>query len=294
MKDHNAVITFDGMWIDDECIANPCILAHSEDGYGGVVVGSSLPCSQRDFDLSLAASILSWSTMKKRSIWLSLTTAQVNAGYAQVALKHGFEMHSVVSSSCLMLTMWLAEGECSLPKGATHTLGVGCVCLDNKNNKILVVREKYGPLQSLWKIPTGAVEPGEDIAGACVRELKEETGIEAAFRGVIMLRHMHNYLHDKGDIFCICLMNFDATMSDQALLAQESEIDDVQWMDLTIYLSQSFFDKSPLYQQINKTIVDVYEGKVVVLGLSALESGWSGAHCLYHPCLSPAAAPLPP
>ena len=51
------------------------------------------------------------------------------------------------------------------------------------NNKILLVH----PTNASWKkptlgIPKGKVEPGEDILTAAIRELREETGIEASPR----------------------------------------------------------------------------------------------------------------
>jgi 8-oxo-dGTP diphosphatase len=47
------------------------------------------------------------------------------------------------------------------------------------NNKILILRRSSSdvrrPLQ--WDIPGGAIEEGEDIKQACVREIAEESGI---------------------------------------------------------------------------------------------------------------------
>jgi 8-oxo-dGTP pyrophosphatase MutT (NUDIX family) len=47
-----------------------------------------------------------------------------------------------------------------------------------------------------WDIPKGLAEPGEDFAEAAVRELREETGLEAA-PAVLVRRGIHRYRPGK-------------------------------------------------------------------------------------------------
>ncbi|MCI32865.1 nudix hydrolase 2-like, partial [Trifolium medium] len=44
---------------------------------------------------------------------------------------------------------------------------------------VLVVQEKNGRFsgKGIWKLPTGAVDVGEDVCAAAIREVKEETGV---------------------------------------------------------------------------------------------------------------------
>jgi ADP-ribose pyrophosphatase YjhB (NUDIX family) len=56
---------------------------------------------------------------------------------------------------------------------------VGAIVLDG-DGRLLLVRRANPPAQGLWSIPGGRVEPGEDWADAVVRELAEETGVEAS------------------------------------------------------------------------------------------------------------------
>ena len=47
------------------------------------------------------------------------------------------------------------------------------------HGEILMVGNDYGRDELVWNLPGGAVDPGEDLSQAVVRELHEETGITA-------------------------------------------------------------------------------------------------------------------
>lgn len=61
----------------------------------------------------------------------------------------------------------------------------------------------------LWSIPGGAMDIGESIAGAAVREVKEETGLDVEVTGLVGIytnpRHVMAY--DDGEVrqqFSVC------------------------------------------------------------------------------------------
>lgn len=48
-----------------------------------------------------------------------------------------------------------------------------------------MIRRGHPPRQGEWSIPGGKVEWGESLAEAALRELREETGVEAALAGLV-------------------------------------------------------------------------------------------------------------
>lgn len=73
-----------------------------------------------------------------------------------------------------------------MPEHPAHTLAVGAVL--RRDATILLVRQCYGPARGQYLFPGGLVEPSETLDQAVLRELAEETGLQATVCGIVGLR----------------------------------------------------------------------------------------------------------
>lgn len=54
-----------------------------------------------------------------------------------------------------------------------------------RNGTVLLAERGRPPLEAVFSLPGGLVEPGETLAEAALRELREETGVEADLIGFV-------------------------------------------------------------------------------------------------------------
>jgi 8-oxo-dGTP diphosphatase len=66
---------------------------------------------------------------------------------------------------------------------ARPIVAVGAVVIDG--NRVLLVKRGREPLKGDWSLPGGAVEIGETLSAAVVREVREETCLDVAVGPVI-------------------------------------------------------------------------------------------------------------
>lgn len=76
------------------------------------------------------------------------------------------------------------------------TGGVRVIVFD-EDNRILMVRQDH-PERTVWMVPGGGIEDGENSAQAAVREVLEETGLEVEILGLIW--HVEE-VSDRGQRF---------------------------------------------------------------------------------------------
>lgn len=104
------------------------------------------------------------------------------------------------------LTVW--HDEVTRPDGTPGVYGVahfanlaaGVVVLDADGRVLLVGQHRYTLDAYSWEIPEGGVPDGEDPLDGARRELREETGVEAAEWHELARLHLSNSVTDEAAV----------------------------------------------------------------------------------------------
>ena len=57
-----------------------------------------------------------------------------------------------------------------------------------------------------WKLPGGLVDEDEKLENGAIREVKEETGIDTDFLGILGMREITKFRFNRGDLYLVCLL----------------------------------------------------------------------------------------
>ena len=209
------------------------------------------------FEGSLLATEKAALHLGKTAVWIEVPILQ--SRFIELAARCGFEFHHAEGDQA-SLCKWIdTEHASRIPCFATHQVGVGAVVIHSNSNQILCVRElrkNYRP----YKLPTGLAELGEDLDQAVTREVKEETGIDTVFDGVLGVRHTHGMQFKRSDLFFVCrlspLLDDDGSLPEP--VPQSGEIEDACWLPVDEYREMVNSDdenvRHPMMQQIMKLV----------------------------------------
>ncbi|XP_034830354.1 uncharacterized protein [Maniola hyperantus] len=212
------------------------------DRYNGITVDSQdEPCDPDQFSTRLIDSLRKWDEEQKRCIWFKVYIK--DAVWVPVLANEGFNFHHSRDNFVMMYKWLLKNREANLPPACHTNLGVGGLVF-NDDSEILVVTEKHFEYAH-WKLPGGYVERGEDIKDAAIREVKEETGIDAVFESMVTLRHTHKAMFGNSDIYIVVMLKATSTV----ITKSEEEIKECKWMKIDEYL------RHPHAHEFNRFIV---------------------------------------
>ena len=77
------------------------------------------------------------------------------------------------------------------------TFALGTSVYAQRDDGILILKRAVGAMVGSWYLPGGALDPGESLEECAVRELREESGLEATGPlALIGLVPMHIYERD--------------------------------------------------------------------------------------------------
>lgn len=225
---------------------DPNALKADVDAYGSVSFVVDESAAYDTFQSKLKHSVSSWRAAGRCGIW-----AKVPNNAAKVIpalLDEGFDWHHARSGQGYsMLTLWLQDDESRFPSYGGHQVGVGGLVL-SPSGDVLLMKEKvphFGRKESLWKLPGGLADLGEDLGAAAAREVVEETGVQAVAEGLLSVHHRHGFRFGVSDFYFAVQMRAESS----ELKPDPREVLDLTWMPLEEVAS------SPAVMDFNKQII---------------------------------------
>ncbi len=211
------------------------ILKASENRYRGKwITVDDLPDEKEIFIENLAHSVNHWRKEGIKVIWLTLPEKYHD--FIAAAVSQGFTFHHIShrEGPALILTKRLVE-RATIPEFANHTVGVGGIVLNSRDEVLSVVEMadmKSSPER--FKFPGGAVDRGEHLAEAVIREVREETGIESDFVGVVGFRHYHKGQFATSNFYILCLLKAVT----ETIIPCPEEIGRAEWLSCETFLNK--------------------------------------------------------
>ena len=205
------------------------------DPYNGITIASNdLPNSVEEFELNLDYLIENVEN-RRFLIWIYIDINK--SDYISITTKRGFIFHSC-NEDYILVVKRLKENAV-IPTASNHTLGVGAVVINDKN-ELLVIKERISTVG--YKLPGGHIDDAELITTALEREVFEETGIIVEFDSIISLGHFYPHQFHKSNLYILCTAIAKSTKIN---IQDSHEIIDAKWVNVNEYLNdEEVFDYS--------------------------------------------------
>lgn len=113
--------------------------------------------------------------------------------------------------------------DCSTLPYVPNAMSPVVVIAVEHEDRLLLVRQTYGPYQHEWDLVAGFLEPGETLEGAALREVWEETGLVAT---QLTYTSSHPWSFSGP---AVLLTAFTATVADPTLRPDPGEIAEARW-----------------------------------------------------------------
>jgi 8-oxo-dGTP pyrophosphatase MutT (NUDIX family) len=195
--------------------------------FNGVIIDpTSFSFDKPDLELALQGLLTFIEREQKSLAWITLPIGQSESIAQFVA--HGFSFHSCLPDSLTLVRK--PQESTFVPFVPTHILGAGAVLI-NPRNEVLVVRVRGS---KGFNLPGGHVDPGERIQDSIVREVLEETGVQARFESIVGFTTRHPYEFGKSNMHFICRLQ---PLTETINIIDTDEIEEAKWMPIEHYLT---------------------------------------------------------
>jgi len=197
------------------------------DKFNGIIISKEeLPSDVDTFKIELAEIVSFAKTENKNIIWLTLPIHL--SCLVPSATEFGFVFHNCLEHEVTLILK--APTTTFIPFIPTHSLGAGAI-VKNQSGQLLVIKE-HG--MNGYKLPGGHIELGEKIETAIIREVLEETGVQADFQSILGFTTRHPFQFGKTNMYLVCRLN---AVSETIQIQDIDEIAEAKWLDVAEYLA---------------------------------------------------------
>lgn len=112
--------------------------------------------------------------------------------------------------------------------------GIRVAAVIVREGSLLLVRHQKPDRPPYWVLPGGRLEPDESIPECGVREVREETGLDAAFSGILYVSEFMREGRHTVDVTVLMTADGEARLGSdpEAVPGTEPTLSEVRWVEL--------------------------------------------------------------